>query len=495
MYGLILVKDDEHIMSYLSDTSKIEEVLSKSINSDSIASFHCPKGHSWIENIRVFRKRKHPCTACEKEKKSIFNLKPYFLEYWDYEKNIAFDIHKIGIANRKAQIHWKCPKGCEFTETVYRVSRRKKENFCPVCANRTVNEEYNFAVCSPDAMCFYDYVKNTDVDPSKEAPWSAKKVHWRCERGHKWFNSLQSMHGRKTCPKCASNGDSFPEYAMIHYFKDKLDLEVEHRKKIEGRLEADIFLEKYNLIIEYNGYFYHKNKRAKDMLKFQRFLDLGYNLILINEYRDTPYTYDLPVKQIHTLGKSYNFDFLSELSNELDLPYYEVSSDDILSCMTLCIKKNSLESTHPEIAQEWHPYKNGILKPNQITKGSNLKVWWRCSTNVSHEWSTAPSHRTGSKPSGCPYCAGNKPTLHKSLEFLIPEILPYWDYEKNTIEPWQVTAQSTIKVWWKKENGESQYISVNSKTKHILRKKRKIIAAKMRSSSNESNYTYSKNKG
>lgn len=37
---------------------------------------------------------------------------------------------------------------------------------------------------------------------------------------------------------------------------------------------------------------------------------------------------------------------------------------------------NNLATTHPEIAKQWHPTKNGELTPEMVTAQSNKKVWW-----------------------------------------------------------------------------------------------------------------------
>ncbi|OLN24302.1 zinc-ribbon domain-containing protein [Desulfosporosinus metallidurans] len=39
---------------------------------------------------------------------------------------------------------------------------------------------------------------------------------------------------------------------------------------------------------------------------------------------------------------------------------------------------NDLATTKPEIVQEWHPTKNGNLKPSDVVAGSERKVWWKC---------------------------------------------------------------------------------------------------------------------
>ena len=47
----------------------------------------------------------------------------------------------------------------------------------------------------------------------------------------------------------------------------------------------------------------------------------------------------------------------------------------------------NLTVKHPELEGEWHPSKNGDLKPNQVTPGSDRKVWWVCIKG--HGWEAA----------------------------------------------------------------------------------------------------------
>ncbi len=66
---------------------------------------------------------------------------------------------------------------------------------------------------------------------------------------------------------------------------------------------------------------------------------------------------------------------------------------------------NDLESRFPEVAAEWHPTKNGGLKPSDIMPGSKKKIWWlgRCG----HEWQATPNKRCGSDRQ-CPICYKEK---------------------------------------------------------------------------------------
>ena len=71
-------------------------------------------------------------------------------------------------------------------------------------------------------------------------------------------------------------------------------------------------------------------------------------------------------------------------------------------------KENNLKVLFPTLAKEWHPTKNGNLKPEQVTKSSNKKVWWKCKKG--HEWKTAITNRSHGR-TNCPYCFNIKKKL------------------------------------------------------------------------------------
>ena len=59
---------------------------------------------------------------------------------------------------------------------------------------------------------------------------------------------------------------------------------------------------------------------------------------------------------------------------------------------------NDLGTTHPQLANEWHPTKNGDLTPKKFTYGSGKKVWWLCP--LGHEYKATILHR--SSGTNCP---------------------------------------------------------------------------------------------
>jgi hypothetical protein len=76
----------------------------------------------------------------------------------------------------------------------------------------------------------------------------------------------------------------------------------------------------------------------------------------------------------------------------------------------LNLKKDSLSDKFPQIAEEWHPTKNGKLTPGMFKPGSNHKIWWKCPI-CNYEYEATISHRTNG--TGCPKCAIEKVTQVK----------------------------------------------------------------------------------
>ncbi|MCF2132031.1 hypothetical protein L1I79_37270 [Strepomyces sp. STD 3.1] len=61
---------------------------------------------------------------------------------------------------------------------------------------------------------------------------------------------------------------------------------------------------------------------------------------------------------------------------------------------------NCLATTHPEVSKEWNPKKNEELTPNDVSFGSNKKVWWLCGNG--HEWEAVINKKV--KNNKCPHC-------------------------------------------------------------------------------------------
>jgi hypothetical protein len=110
---------------------------------------------------------------------------------------------------------------------------------------------------------------------------------------------------------------------------------------------------------------------------------------------------------------------------------------------------NNLAVVYPGLADEWHPTKNGDLRPEDVTPGSGRPVYWKCARG--HEWQTSPAQRM---MHGCPFCAGRRVAPEHSLAALAPAVARQWDRAKNgDLTPHDVTVSSSRQVFWKCPKG------------------------------------------
>ena len=114
---------------------------------------------------------------------------------------------------------------------------------------------------------------------------------------------------------------------------------------------------------------------------------------------------------------------------------------------------NSLASLFADVATQWDYDKNENLTPADVVAGSNKKYSWKCNKGPDHQWCATAQSRTY-QDAGCPYCAGQKPSVTNSLASLYPEVAAQWDCDKNeNLTPADIVAKSNRKVWWKCDKG------------------------------------------
>ena len=115
---------------------------------------------------------------------------------------------------------------------------------------------------------------------------------------------------------------------------------------------------------------------------------------------------------------------------------------------------NSLSAVHPELIAEWSE-KNLPLTPDNVTFGSNKKVWWKGACG--HEWETSVKARSNGEK--CPICSGARVVAGiNDLSTLKPELASEWS-EENEIKPTEVSIGSHKKVIWKCKLGHEWIVS------------------------------------
>jgi hypothetical protein len=115
---------------------------------------------------------------------------------------------------------------------------------------------------------------------------------------------------------------------------------------------------------------------------------------------------------------------------------------------------NDLATKFPDLAREWHPFKNDEARPTEVSFGSASMRWWLCPES-SHDYEMRVSVRTGKQKGQCPYCSNQKLLSgFNDLATRNPELAGQWDYELNfPLTPSDVAPTTNKPFWWKCPNG------------------------------------------
>lgn len=391
---------------------------------------------------------------------------PELLKEFDYSKNEKNLLETLTIGSGK-QVWWICKDGHPSYEATC-PNRIKRNSGCPYCTNQKVYEGNSLATLSPHIAAEWNYEKNRDLTPNDVTNGSGKKVWWLCKYGHEWEAAINPRTKKGVgCPECFKRTNtSFSEQSILYYFQ-KIFPKIENRKRIqinEETFEADIYIEDLNVAVEYDGARTHKNKFDKDLKKRMSFQNVGIRIINVREgelpsltenHRD-----ELIIEEGRRINDKNRTQMIKKLMDLLNINYsfeIDVAKDrvQILEMYHRVRAKNNILQKAPEIAAQWHPTKNGNLKPEYFPFGSKEKVWWlgKCG----HEWASAIYTRT-KVGNGCPYCRNLYVNETNSLESLNPEMLKFWDFDKNNadeIYPSLVVPSSPKEVWWRCSNEHS----------------------------------------
>jgi hypothetical protein len=401
-------------------------------NSNKIVWWKCPKGedHEWNTTINN-RSNGRGCPFCRGYKAckstNLVTINPKVANEWHPTKNKDLKPENFTLKSNK-KVWWKCPKG-EDHEWESVISHRSTGKGCPFCDGKRVSKANNLLTMNPKLANEWHPTKNKDLKPENFTPISTKKVWWKCPKGedHEWESTIGNRSYGNGCPFCAGSGTSQPEIRILCELKYLIGSdEVAWRHRIDG-VEIDIFVSKYNLGIEFDGYHWHKGKLQSDINKNEFFKKKGIQIIRVREHPlDLVSTNDVVVKQ-----KPLTKDDLNALILNIRgvmQPPLKINYDKYIRNSSFLNKKEfkrlisflpspppeySILYSHPEVSKQWNYEKNSPLKPQNFTHGSHQKVWWNCTRVESHKWIASIAHRT--RGTNCPMCFGPNKNKLKSL--------------------------------------------------------------------------------
>ena len=258
-------------------------------------------------------------------------------------------------------------------------TRPGKPQNCPVCSGTRVHNGNCLATLFPEVAKEWHPTKNEERTPNDVHAQSSTKAWFICDKGHEYYASIQN----RTCngQKWKGNG--------CRYCSGK--------EACDDNCLAVIFPESIKQ--------WHPTKNG-DLTPYD-----------ITPSNTTIVWWKCDVADDHVWpGTSHG---RTKHGNEFT------------SCPFCCGKKfcdsNSLASLYPDIAKEWHPTKNGGLKPDKIFARSGETAWWIC--DKGHEWKVNINNRTGFSKSGCKQCAAGK--SERELSDLLDKHFPKWKIKRQ----------------------------------------------------------------
>ncbi len=365
------------------------------------------KGHKLI-NEKFYRKMVANLPAPPLGE-SLADKQPDIAAQWAYDLNAPLlPEHFRHQANKR--VWWRCSNGHTWRTTIN--IRTQQGTGCPSCPRpfKKVTDGRNLAAANSELVSEWHPEKNGDLSPEDIRPKSNIKVWWQCSEGHEWQAQISSRASGSDCPYCYGRyptktnnlASKYPELLKEWdqeknkglnpaYFTPHVNKKVWWQCNKGHSWEATICNRAKNKsgcpVCAENNRRNNSIKRIKEIIKKRG------GKWLANEYVNGKSKIKLSCKEGHI---------------------WETRADNILYTNKWCpvcserkvLKSNSLAALYPELAKEWHPTKNGNITPYDVTPGSHMKVWWKCSEGEDHEWQAMIYNRIRGRD--CPKCRYKK---------------------------------------------------------------------------------------
>lgn len=389
-------------------------------------------------------------------KKLLTETNPDLINEWHPSKNEQMRFEEVeSTSSNKAW--WRCKNNPshEWEARIY--YRAVKKVGCPYCSGRFISFERSLAALYPEIADEWHPTKNGALRSNQVGPTSSKKVWWICKAGHEWESDVRNRtaYGSK-CKECHADGHSLQQ--------THAELVTEwHPTKNLPLLPKDVSHGSGRLIWWICNQGHEWQARVSDRVRgsgcpqcpkptraeARKFISISESTPdLAKQWHPSLNLPLLPdvVKPGTTRVKIW---WICPKNSEHVWQATPNSRTKGRGCPH-CVRGPSLAEKYPEIAEEWHPSKNGALKPSDLSYGSAQRVWWQCTINPKHEWESTVTNRTaqgGIKK--CPICVGKVVTAETNLAICHPNIASEWHPTKNgELTPADVTRASGKKVWW-----------------------------------------------
>lgn len=429
-------------------------------------------GYEWQSTINNRTNHNSGCPKCKKSAGSIrgesdfYTTHPELAKEWHPTKNGSFSPKDIKAGSSK-KVWWLCPNcGNEYESTIY---SRVKGTGCPRCVytNKTSYPEqalfYYLKQIYPDAINRYkaSFLGKMELDifiPS---------INWAIEYdGSAWHNANTLKKEQKKYQLCQKQNIKLirvreklpPLTSEVADYQLEV-VKVNNKNNLEETIKQ--LLRYINFSRKYININLQQDEKTIRSLYQRKPKNSLYNLYpeIAKEWHPTKNGHLTP--DLFYKGSEFRAWWkCSKCGYEWETTIKHRTREKATGCpacsnQILVPGVNDLATTHPNLAKEWHPTKNGALTPQQIITGMGKKFWWKCA-KCGYEWTATIVHRKFSH-SGCPKCnikqAGERirsASVKNNGSITDAKLIKEWDYERNyPLTPKDFPPASSKKVWWK----------------------------------------------
>lgn len=372
----------------------------------------------------------------------------YLLKEWDYEKNKDLTPANVGFRANK-RVWWKLPYDDERTgkhfdfEWETRVADRAKGSGCPFLLGRLWTGFNDLSITHPHFAEQWHPTKNLPLTPQTVLASAHLKVWWQYKFLNEHTGEIKLFEWEAFIDDRTKKNSLKPR--IVKDFEKELSLKYGSRHQEQKREKGTISEE---LIKQW-----HPTLNGK--LKPEMITATSTKKVWWLFPYDVPLDY--PIK--HLRGKHFDFEWQCSVKQRID-----VNGCPFLSGHSVWKGFNDLETVHPTLAAQWHPAKNGNLKPCDVSVYSSQKVWWLLPYDVpmdypiehlrgkhfDFEWKAFIHNRTSGAT--CPYIAKSNPKVWVGFNDFAtthPELSKEWHPTKNgSLTPQDVSHGYRYNVWW-----------------------------------------------
>ena len=265
-----------------------------------------------------------------------------------------------------------------------------------------VTQKPSLAVTHPELAAQAD-----GWDPHVVAPFSGKKLSWKCKEGHSWIARVADRSQGTGCPFCAGQ-------KVLIGFNDLLTVEPQIAAEADGWDPRTVTRSTSRKLSwrcprghQYNSPVSQRSNGSGCPICVGRTVLAGFN--------------DLQTTDPHLAIQAFGWDPTTVTRASNQKKKWKCSQGHVTT--TLIASKtlgksgcaicsghetlsgfNDLATTHPDLARQAFGW-----DPTTVTAGSNKLVEWQCVSG--HSWKAEVQNRSKDKATQCPTCTGRRVEL------------------------------------------------------------------------------------